>query len=101
MTTTIDFPGYTAPVWLKTVHCAILLTGLFQITYLLACFAIMAGAAGQRFVEKTSELLNEARAKVDELHSLEAKVITVPQATIEVKPEKEVPPDSPTDSTTQ
>lgn len=74
MTTSISFPGSAAPVWLKALHGSILATGVFQLTYLLACFSIMANAEGQRTVGRATELVQRTFARFEESQTLEAAV---------------------------
>ena len=64
MTTSIGFPGQDTSVAIKTLHAAILATGIFQITYLLACFSIMAGAVVGDSATKTITI---ARALAEKL----------------------------------
>jgi len=77
MTTTIDFPGSAAPTWLKAIHALILATGLFQLTFLLACFSIMTSAEGSRAAADARRILPAAREKLEQTKALEALVITV------------------------
>jgi hypothetical protein len=77
MTTTINFPGHEAATWLKLLHAAILMTGLFQITFLFGCFSIMSNIEGQRSAADARAVLQAARSKLDEARALEAVVIEV------------------------
>ena len=64
-----------APVWLKALHGSILATGVFQLTYLLACFSIMANAEGQRTVGRATELVQRTFARFEESQTLEAEAV--------------------------
>ncbi len=77
MTTTINFPGQAAVMWVKWLHAAILATGLFQLTFLIACFAIMTGSESQRNAQDVRDTLGAARAKLEEARSLEQVAIDV------------------------
>jgi hypothetical protein len=87
MTTTIDFPGSTAPTWLKAIHASILATGLFQLTFLLACFSIMMNTEGTRAATDARNILQQARDKLEQTRALEAVVITVVDVPAESPPE--------------
>ena len=77
MTTAVSFPGAASPTWLKALHALILATGLFQLTYLLACFAIMASAEGAQSASEAKKALQSAREKLEHTKTLEATVITI------------------------
>jgi hypothetical protein len=77
MTTTIDFPGSGAPIWLKFLHALILVTGLFQLTFLLACFSIMTSAESSRSAEEARKILQSARDKLKETRALEATAFEI------------------------
>ena len=77
MTTAIGFPGAEAPTWLKAVHASILATGLFQLTFLLACFSIMTSSEGSRAAAEARRALQVAQEKLDQTKALEAIVVTV------------------------
>jgi hypothetical protein len=74
MTTSISFPGQETSTGVKGLHAAILATGLFQITYLLACFSIMASAVVGETANKTILM---AKALSDRLHRESASAIVV------------------------
>jgi hypothetical protein len=78
MTTTVDFPGRMAPIWLKWLHAGILATGLFQLTFLLACFSVMINAESQRTIQDANKGFEDARTKIEQTRSLEASVILLP-----------------------
>ena len=73
MTTSISFPGSTASVAIKTLHACILVTGLFQITYLLACFSIMASAKGERTASRAAEAVAQLSEKFAQTMLLEGE----------------------------
>lgn len=77
MTTAIAFPGSAAPTWLKAIHASILATGLFQLTFLLACFSIMTSSEGSRTAADARRTLQEARDKLEQTKALEALVVAV------------------------
>jgi hypothetical protein len=82
MTTTIDFPGGKSPLWVKGMHALVLATGLFQITFLLACFSIMAGADGARSGKAVKEVLRTIREKLSTIKAMEV------QDTVTVEPQQ-------------
>lgn len=75
MTTTIDFPGAAAPLWVKAVHSMILATGLFQLSFLMACFALMASAESERVAEDVRKALAVARQRLEEELALEQALL--------------------------
>lgn len=58
MTTTINFPGMSASLALKGLHAVILLIGLFQFTYLIACFSIMTSTGAHWANEHMAETVD-------------------------------------------
>jgi len=80
MTTTVAMPMAGAPVWVKALHVLVLLTGIFQLTYLLACFSIMASAESNRIAGEADKLMQQTEAKLRESHELE--VVTLQVGTI-------------------
>jgi hypothetical protein len=86
MTTAISFPGAASPTWLKAVHASILATGLFQLTYLLACFSIMTSTEGMRTASEAKKALQVAREKLEEMKALEASVVVIEVADTDTKP---------------
>lgn len=89
MTTTIDFPGKGSPLLLKLVHALIVATGLFQLTFLLACFSIMAGTEGTRFSASVKDAIQVIRGKIGELRLLESPpsvVVDSPQGEVANSP---------------
>jgi hypothetical protein len=77
MTTAIDLPGALTPTWLKVVHSLVLLSGLFQFTFLIACFSIMTTAEADRTIKDASRLLTDTQAKLAQTRALEMTVIDV------------------------
>ena len=65
MTTSIAFPGSEASVSIKVFHAAILATGIFQITYLLACFSIMASAVGGEVARETGSVASNLTERLE------------------------------------
>src|SRR5207253_655997 len=67
MTTSVPLPGREAVLGIKFLHCGILATGIFQITYLLGCFSIMVSTEGERAAQKAADLLKLAEQKHSQL----------------------------------
>ena len=64
MTTSIGFPVIPTPAWVKLLHAFILLTGIFQVTYLLACFSIISATDASRVSDRVTVPLAELETKV-------------------------------------
>jgi hypothetical protein len=65
MTTSVGFPGSEASVALKSLHSLVLLTGVFEITYLLASFSLMAAAIGQQTATRALGILESVAGRLD------------------------------------
>jgi hypothetical protein len=78
MTTSISFPGEGAAVGLKILHAVVLGTGIFEVTYLLACFSVMVNSEGQRVAKLAAALVPAATKKLDELSVLEGELTAPP-----------------------
>jgi len=85
MFTAIGFPGAHAPVAIKALHAAILATGIFQFTFLLACFSIMASADLARIVESTKSSVETVSSKLDATKDLQ-RVVLEKKKPLKVKP---------------
>jgi hypothetical protein len=90
MTTAVSFPARAAPTWLKAVHGGMLATGVFQLTFLLACFSIMVNAETARAVSQATALLKDAREKLERTKRLELTVMGTHTALEQPKPADEV-----------
>jgi len=88
MTTTINFPARIAPTWLKALHAMILITGLFQLTFLFGCFSIMSNSEAQRSAADARAVLQAAHQKRDQARALEAIVIEITAAKPEAPTER-------------
>ena len=82
MTTAISFPARVSPTWLKVAHALMVATGLFQLTFLLACFSIMTNSETSRAVTEAAKMLTETREKLEKTRALETTVIEA-QAVVE------------------
>lgn len=83
MTTTIDYPGAAASLRIKFIHAAVLLMGLFHLSYLLMGFGVMASAETQRAAGRCAdeyEKVITSRRTVD----IELAALRAPNATVEV-----------------
>ena len=64
MTTAIGFPAGPSSVWVKVLHAFILATGIFQVTYLLACFSIISATDATRVSDRVTVPVTELEVKV-------------------------------------
>ena len=103
MTTALAIPGHSAPVWLKGIHVLIMASGLFQITFLLACFSIMTSAESEQTAARAQRLLDEAVEKLAQTRALEAVVIVTETVPAAPSPERSdaVPTSATTDPATE
>jgi len=65
MTTAVSFPtGGSTPMAIKMLHGFMLITGIFQVTYLLACFSIVSATDSTRVSDSATVSVTELDAKV-------------------------------------
>jgi len=64
MTTAIGFPTGATPIWIKLLHAAVLMTGVFQVTYLLACFSILSSTDASHVSDRVIVPVAELETKV-------------------------------------
>jgi hypothetical protein len=83
MTTAISSPGRLASTWRKVTHALILATGVFQLTFLLACFSIMTSAETARTVLEATKLFKGTRDKLDHTRAMETSVIDAEAVVVE------------------
>ena len=76
MFTAIGFPGSNAPITIKALHAAILGTGIFQFSFLLACFSIMASADVGRIVEHTKSAVENLSKKLEATKKLQHAILS-------------------------